>query len=51
VKKVFKNILKGKGLLESQERKDWTILKMIRRKWALEAEAKYLWIQTTGNLT
>jgi len=51
VKKVFKNIPKGKGPLESQERNGWTILKMIRRKWALEAEEKYLRIETNGNLS
>jgi len=47
VEKVFKNIPKGKGPLECQER---NILKMIRRKWALEAEEKYLGIET-GNLS
>jgi hypothetical protein len=30
----------GKGLLESQERDGRTMLKMIRRKWILEAAEK-----------
>jgi hypothetical protein len=51
VKKVFKNIPQRKGPLESQGRKGWTILKMIRRKWVLEAKEKYLRIETTGNLS
>ena len=39
-RKCFRISQKEKGPLENQERGDWTILKMIRRKWMLEAGEK-----------
>jgi hypothetical protein len=38
LKKVFKNTAEEKVLLESQERGDLTMLKIIWRKWMLKGE-------------
>jgi RNA-splicing ligase RtcB len=49
VKKVFKNIPKGKGSV-GKSRNGWTILKMIRRKRVSEDEEKHLRKETPKNL-